>query len=358
MRPLLLFAEPFAGSAALSRALLGGITRSRGGGERPILSAPVVWPGGKGRLSAALLRVLGLEPGQGAENLVLNDACEAWPLLWRMVLDGDVDQVIEQLRAWQDEDLPELWASLRSAGRPEDEATRLLFWLLLQAHAAAPVWWEGERLVQGAVTRLRGGRSGLRSIRSPGRRCPNGDVGWDVRLRPEQIARRLELLARAVRRRQEEGMALTVTRSPAEDCVRSLLDWLAEDRSRDPGRVVVYLDPPGGGTGFEADVTRASIREMAESLNAAGVVVLVSEFRGLSTSEGWNRLELAGAVGQDRPEWITLNRPLAWRPPEQLALFPKPANDPIFDGEPTPPRRPQLTLHFGGDRPRETRVYA
>lgn len=360
MRPLLLFAEPFAGSAALSRALIGGVTRSKGGWERPVLPAPVAWMGGKGRLCGALLRVLGLEPGQGTEYLLLNDAGENWPLLWRALLNAQMlGAVIDQLHAWNAEDPAELWLRLRSAGRPGDEPTRLASWLVLQAHAAngVPVWWADDRLVQGASTRLRAGRRANRGVCLAGQRRRPGDVASNGTLRPERIARRLEALVAGLVFRGA-GTRFMALQGSAEASIEVLLAWLAADPTRDPGRVVVYLDPPYGGTGYEATVTRGALNCMLGRLSDAGVTTLVSEAGGLALGEGWHALDLTPLTGGDKPEWITVNRPPAWRPPEQLALFPQPANDGMVVREPPePPRRPQLTLFSGGGRS-ERRAYA
>ena len=83
-----LFWEAFAGSAAVSRCLVGALLDL------------VPWLGGKRRVAPLLLRVLGLRPRQGARSLLLSDP-GPWGWVWPVLLNPATRaQVVAILRAW------------------------------------------------------------------------------------------------------------------------------------------------------------------------------------------------------------------------------------------------------------------
>jgi len=100
------------------------------------------------------------------------------------------------------------------------------------------------------------------------------------------------------------------------------------------GGVIVYMDVPyQGTTGYAHDFDRAPVLEVAQRWHRAGATVCISECVSLrremeeATGDRWFDVEITGErVGQRRTfggteEWLTLNRPPAWRPSEQVGLF-------------------------------------
>lgn len=181
-----LFWEAFAGTAALSRCLVG---------------APmdlVAWLGGKRRVAPLLLSVLGLRPRQGAEALLLSDP-GPWGWVWPVLLDpAGRARVVAVLRAWATAcpacaggadgctwcgatghalGASELWGWLASRPPAVDMAARTAGWLWLQARAAsgAAIWWGGEQDREG----WRQGSAEGRPDQPAGQRNPRGiDDGW------------------------------------------------------------------------------------------------------------------------------------------------------------------------------------
>jgi hypothetical protein len=99
-----LFWEAFAGSAAVSRCLVG---------------APmdlVAWLGGKRRVARLLLSVLGLRPRQGARSLLLSDP-GPWGWVWPVLLAPESRaRVVAVLRQWDTTDpRVQRWAALTGA---------------------------------------------------------------------------------------------------------------------------------------------------------------------------------------------------------------------------------------------------
>ena len=144
VQPCGVFWEAFAGTAAVSRCLVG---------------APmdlVAWLGGKRRVAKLLLRVLGLQPRQGARSLLLSDP-GPWGWVWPVLLNPvSRARVVGVLRAWATGcpacspdgscawcggtgralNASELWGWLASRPPAVDLAARTAGWLWLQARAA------------------------------------------------------------------------------------------------------------------------------------------------------------------------------------------------------------------------------
>jgi hypothetical protein len=98
-----------------------------------------------------------------------------------------------------------------------------------------------------------------------------------------------------------------------------------------PPGTVCYMDPPYlGTTPYAADLPRADVVALARRWAAARAVVCISEAEPIPelVAEGWHAVRIDGErVGQKRTfskqqaEWLTLNRPPAWRPSVQGGLF-------------------------------------
>lgn len=129
-----IFAELFAGSAALTLQLLGG---SR---MRP----PVAYMGSKRGLAGVILDAVGLEPGQGAGSVLLCDG-GPWGWVWQALAVPETCRAVAGvLRSWSDEDPTALWRRLAAEAPPADVVDRAATVLWLQGRAASnvPVWWE------------------------------------------------------------------------------------------------------------------------------------------------------------------------------------------------------------------------
>ena len=102
-----LFVELCAGLASVSLRLQGG----------PYCRPPVSRMGNKAGYGAAILEVLGLRSGQGADSFLWcepDDGCRA--LLQAYPQPGVLREAAEIIRSWADEDPRELWERLRAEG--------------------------------------------------------------------------------------------------------------------------------------------------------------------------------------------------------------------------------------------------
>lgn len=84
----------------------------------------------------------------------------------------------------------------------------------------------------------------------------------------------------------------------------------------------VYVDPPYvGRTGYGWDLERDRLLALAVRLADAGAVVAISEAEPLPLP-GWYHVELTSLGRRNaKPEWLTMSRPPASIPAEQLGLW-------------------------------------
>ena len=136
-RPVPLFVELCAGTAALS-------LRLHRAGARP----PVSRLGSKQGYADAILQVLGLQPGQGAERFLWCEPDDGTRLLLHTYGDHLLaEQAATHLRGWHGEPALELWEGLRDEGPfacPAAPDPR---------EAARYVWIEGRQLQDGGFAR-------------------------------------------------------------------------------------------------------------------------------------------------------------------------------------------------------------
>ena len=119
-----LYVELCAGSAAVGLRLLG------------ISRPPISFMGAKTSLAGAILGAMGLQPGQGAEAVVLVDA-GPWGHVWGSLLDPTCSQqVAKVLRSWAGEDPRALWERL-AATAPADST------IWAPGEVAAYLWVQG-----------------------------------------------------------------------------------------------------------------------------------------------------------------------------------------------------------------------
>jgi hypothetical protein len=350
-----LFAELFAGSAAVSLSLIGG---SR-------LRPPVAYMGAKTRYATAILAALGLRPGQGADALLLCDA-GPWGWAWQALLDPETaHRVAAVLRGWSAENPTALWKRLAAEPPPEVLAERAaaVLWLQGRAASSVPIAWSGTRWEMSTGARW---RRSMRPVCMKGENSAGGGL-----CRTTTVAERIEAIAEAVARWMalqdanhaakpvhiEDGRWRVAGYAHLSDSAREKgfrerlrTDLLAEEvedlgaapwppivvhhgdvseavPAGDLTHCVFFLDPPYVGcTGYAAECSRERVLGMAQDLDSRGAVVAISEAVPLDLA-GWHHVDLTADVGhaqtfrRSKAEWLTLNREPVERPAVQPALF-------------------------------------
>lgn len=370
-----LVVELCAGTAATSRALVGGVRPVSSPEPRfvPIIPAPCGYMGGKTRWAAWHLEALGVEPGAGADHVLLADG-GPWGWVWPVLLDPAMSAaVVAELRSVADEDPRELWEALAAWPVARSVATRAAQWLWLQARAASstPLWNDGEGWVMCYGGRKTFGEASQRGVWSSG--SPTTSTGMQS---TATMADRVELaqaaatwlvlqagnalgkpvgvradglwrangyahLSDSARRRgfssrlQPQLLAGRVRRLGALSS-QSVSVWAGRVEDLHPegdhSRTVVVFDPPyRGATGYALDLARPGVVDVALRWAACGATVLACEAEPIAALEeaGWHTYDV-GAFGRagGKPEWVTMNRPatpqalarLAQLNREQLAL--------------------------------------
>ena len=285
MTALPLFAELCAGTAALSLRLHGGKN------ARP----PVSRMGNKQGYASAILRCLGLRSGSGAARYLLCEPDDGCRLLLTSYTDADLrNKAAEIIRGWKDEEPRALWDRLRAEGpvkAPPVDPRELARWCWVQKRTLRSSCFK-KPLV-----------GGLRH------------TGGDFNYQPVDPAPAIEIL----------------TTLPAS----ILPDARAVDPPQLPPGSVVIIDPPYLGhlgehptTGYAHSLPRADVLTMARRWADAGAWVVICECAPIVELEGWHVVDITGErIGQKRTfskqqrEYLTMNRPPAWRPAVQSTLF-------------------------------------
>lgn len=271
------FVELCAGLAAVSLMLQGGRY------ARP----PVSRMGNKAGYALAILRVMGLRPGQGADRFVWcepDDGCRA---LLHAYTDREVMQEAARIiRSWADEEPRALWERLRAEGPIRVcEAREAARWALTTG------WTRGN----GAL------------CVAPGA-CPPG-VNPAISLP-------------SLTKRMDGYRPLPATVTPDARPI--------EPADLPPG-TVAYMDGPyENTTGYGSAFPRAEQVEVIRRWADAGARCYVSEAEPIPelVAEGWHAVEITSQrVGQKRTfskqqrEWVTCSVEPAWRPAEQESMF-------------------------------------
>lgn len=264
------FVELCAGTAAVSLRLQARHARP-----------PVSRMGAKTGYADAILRVMGLRAGLGADNFVW---CEPDPGC-RLLLHAYTDRAsalaaAEVIRGWADEEPRALWERLRAEGPPRlDGGAREVgrwSWLLVRSVAFI------------------GPTAGY---------MPGDDEDGSGRWvnTPSGVARKWDGMS-----------ALPATIHP---------DARTVDPDTLPAGTVAFIDPPyQGTTGYSTDLPRAEVLALAERWHAAGARVYISEAEPIDLP-GWHHVEITDCrKGQKRTfsrqqrEWLTCSHPPAWVP--------------------------------------------
>ncbi len=183
-----LYVELCAGSFAVGLRLLG------------IARPPIAFMGAKTSMASIVLRAMGLQPGQGADAVVLVDA-GPWGHVWGSLLDPEcAHQVAQILRGWSREEPRKLWDRL-AATTPADpdlwdpQAVASYLWVQGRSCSVTPVWpEEGEwRMCRGgsstrSVPAVQRNAAGLSSVETVAERI-EAVAAWLVLQGPPRLLR-------------------------------------------------------------------------------------------------------------------------------------------------------------------------
>jgi hypothetical protein len=355
--PIPLFVELCAGTAALS-------LRLHRDGAKP----PVSRMGSKSGYASALLRILGLIPGQRADRYLWCEPDPGVRLLLEAYRDGALAKAAAGIiRSWASEDPRALWERLRAEGPPRCpdggvEAGEVARWIWTwgrsyntkgpdagflpsESSKGTPVWnAHPPEYFADAVYRV----PTLPAAIAPDAR----------QVDPREVARVLQIIASnelinvawsdVHNAWRNTGIGGTTFGGPigyGGDRVPGKLEALPvplpalihpDARAVDPGPAlptgtVAYLDGPYENTTPYANLLpRSEQVAIARRWAAAGATVAISEAEAIPelVAEGWHAVRIDGErVGQKRTfskqqeEWVTLNRRPAWVPPTQGRLF-------------------------------------
>lgn len=353
MTPIPLFVELCAGTAALS-------LRLHRDGARP----PVSRQGAKTGYADAILRIIGLTPGQRAAAYLWCEPDPGVRLLLHAYRDAGLAKAAAAIiRGWAAEDPRALWERLRAEGPPRlpegvVEAGEVARWMTLwpwhyrqgEYSSGGPVL-PGDRRQDTTATATATGLARTPSIPAT--------IAPDARLiDPREVARYAQIVAsnRLIHtawsdaegrwvntgdggatfggpafasppERTAEGLDAT----PADLPAVVLTDARTIDPPALPPGTVVFCDPPyQNTTGYAHDLPRAEVVTLARRWAAAGATVAISEAEPIPelVAEGWYSVDITNQrAGQKRTfskqqaEHVTLNRPPAWVPPVQGRLF-------------------------------------
>jgi hypothetical protein len=352
-----LFVELCAGLASVSLMLDGGKY------ARP----PVSRMGNKHGYGLALLRIMGLRPGQGADRYLWCEPDPGCRALLHAYTDREVMQEAARIiRSWKDEEPRALWERLRAEGPIRvGEAREVARYGLVRS------WGHGS-----------GCEFTQRAYWGPGHVPPSKSPGWVPSLTLRGLEGRMERPtlpatvtpdARAVDPREvarwatvqrwgygnapldadlniaartgegtfgPNNFGTTETTANGLDRTPTLPATVTPDaRPIEPADLppgtVVFMDPPYvGTTGYGNDLPREDVVMLARRWLDAGARVYISEAEPLPSlvADGWHAVEITSQrSGQKRTfskqqrEWVTCSHPPAWRPAEQRGLFPRPA---------------------------------
>lgn len=348
-----LFVELCAGLASVSLMLQGGKY------ARP----PVSRMGNKHGYGLAILRVMGLRPGQGAERYLWCEPDPGCRALLHAYTDREVMQEAARIiRGWKDEEPRALWERLRAEGpirvgeaREAARASTIQRWMYGNApvHNDGDGWRNGSD--DGGVT-FGANNFGTTATTANGMdRTPTlpATVTDDARaVDPREVAREILTTAWSTNGKTGTGAGyrgeggntgdfggplLRASSMPAraEAVPETPATVTADARAIEPADLppgtVVYMDPPYvGTTGYGNDLPRSEVVSMARRWADAGARVYISEAEpiGALVDDGWFTVEITSQrIGQKRTfskqqrEWVTCSHEPAWRPAEQVGLF-------------------------------------
>jgi hypothetical protein len=355
-----LFVELCAGTAALSLRLHGGRHC------RP----PVSRMGAKTGYADAILEVLGLRPGQGADRYLWCEPDDGA----RLMLIAYTDEALRReaaaiIRGWADEEPRALWERLRDEGAVKGcppawvagvgavDAREVARWAFMGSASYAPCG--SDRGWSAFLHPEEGGRYGAGRLATAARVDNLPDLPatvLDGAVEPREVARWGLLGAWAYRKGDPSSGINTgalMDREPTPtggnaanartcgqeaglwdalcgDLPATVLDGATDPPTVPPG-TIVYCDPPYlNTTGYASDLPRAEVVRLARAWADAGAWVVISEQEPIPElmADGWHAVDITDTRrGQKRTfskqqrEWLTLSRPPLWTPDVQVSLW-------------------------------------
>jgi hypothetical protein len=348
-----LFVELCAGTAALSLRL-----------HRRHARPPVSRMGAKTGYADAILRVLGLRPGQGAAHYLW---CEPDPGV-RLLLEAYRDANLAReaaaiIRGWADEEPRALWERLRAEGPPRGvEAGEVARWArLTTANRLIPATWvDGQWRNTGDGGSTFGGAEFCTPVLDLAEKfeASVGDMPATVeadarRVDPREVAR-WAWVQRRTHPGNERSFLHQVPVKPVANPARQGLRWTHEQPAPlfealpvieativdnagliEPGPdlppgTVAYMDPPYvGTTGYGHDLPRSEVVALARRWSASGAMVAISEAEPIGdlVAEGWHAVRIDGerkgqarTFSKQKDEWLTLSNAPTWTPTTQGRL--------------------------------------
>jgi len=344
-----LFVELCAGTAALSLRL-----------AHPRARPPASRMGAKTGYADAILRCMGLHPGQGAEHYLWCEPDAGVRLLLHALRDREIaTKAAAIIASWASEDPRALWERLKAEGPavcpPVDPREVARVARIISANRLVnpdPETWKN--------TGNGGYRHGGAEFCTPIDRLadamaavPQVDgaaVVDDARaVDPREVARWAWIAGHV----DQHGINLKPQYDPdyvgpwnpcaPSEWLRARLDALPAvdatitDDARPleppqlPPGVIAYIDPPYlGTTGYAHALPRSEWLPVVRRWRDAGALVVVSEAEPIPDlmAEGWHAVEITGErKGQKRTfskqqrEFLTMSEPPRWRPSVQESLF-------------------------------------
>jgi hypothetical protein len=322
--------------------------------------------GAKTGYADTILRVLGLVPGQRAAAYLWCEPDPGVRLLLEAYRDGALAKAAAAIiRSWAGEDPRALWERLRAEGPPRcpdggADAGEVARWLYVikasqnsTGHAYGPhCGGRNPRTGEASPFRLSVNRISIEEAPTlPAAIAPDAR-----QVDPREVARHLFVVGGSMLGDGKgiyggnligwtDGANGAGDKAPLSARLPKHLEALPvplpalihpDARAVDPGPAlppgtVAYMDPPYvGTTGYAADLPRAEVVALARRWAAAGAVVCISEAEAIPelVAEGWHSVRIDGeragprrTFSKQQAEWLTLNRPPAWRPSVQGGLF-------------------------------------
>jgi hypothetical protein len=340
-----LFVELCAGTAALSLRL-----------HRRHARPPVSRMGAKTGYADAILRVLGLRPGQGAAHYLW---CEPDPGV-RLLLEAYRDANLAReaaaiIRGWADEEPRALWERLRAEGPPRGvDAGEVARWArLTTANRLIPATWvDGQWRNTGDGGSTFGGDEFCTPAVDLAAKfeASVGDMPAIVeadarRVDPREVARTMFMQQAAYRRGEPDSGFDDEQARGRPGAIAALMGWQSplpmpatihpDARGIEPGPdlppgAIAYMDPPYvGTTGYGHDLPRSEVVALARRWSAAGAMVAISEAEPIAdlVAEGWHAVRIDGerkgqarTFSKQKDEWLTLSNAPTWTPKTQGRL--------------------------------------
>ena len=337
-KPIPLFVELCAGTAAMSLRLHKAKSRP-----------PISRMGSKAGYADTILKVLGLEPGQGAERYLWCEPDNGVRLLLHAYQDKILaEQAAEVLRSWIPYDARELWERLKEEGPircPSSDPREVARFLYRTA-----VEYDSTLMRGGFVHPEKGGRYGAsrEMVAARAEKMPHLKEGRSAieenaaTVDPREVARWIRLITSNVLInldsqtwkntgvggstfggdafcRPVKGIAKmfdNVDQMP----VSAIAPGAFDPSVTLPEGSIAYMDPPYvGTTPYAHDLPRSEVVRLARAWSDAGAIVCISEAEpiGELIKDGWYEREISWcrngggnrSFSKQQREFLTMNVP-------------------------------------------------